>query len=241
MRNFWLSTFVFLSYALFHVGMAHAASEVLPKVVMTQSQATHPEKLLLLYYKLSGKEPPLQAWVAQSPFLQGAIDSDKNVIMAREEARLKEVAAMQSPTDVINVHTKINLNNYSTLQGKLFLAEFNEKTFFNYSIYGENVAIVPQDIKNFSEIDIPKTQMEEILRKNPRTEVTAEIILQPLHADKETPFVFENKNYWLLLARIAEIRFWSNATEPVLLWRYKADWYQPAGNKKLLELKKDGT
>jgi hypothetical protein len=84
---------------------------------------------------------------------------------------------------------------------------------------------------------MPKQQMEDMLKKSSGTTVQAEFILQASFADSKEPFVKDNKSYWLMLADIGEIRFWSLEETPVLLWTYRAQWFKPKEDRDLLNLK----
>ncbi len=135
------------------------------------------------------------------------------------------------------VQINVQLDDYSTLQEVLNLSEFTAKTFFSYSIYGQNVAIIPKDIAKFSGIKITKIEMDEMLAKAGGSEVKAELLLRPAVADAKEKFAIGGTQYWLLLADIGEIRFWNSAAEPKLLWMYRADWYKPKEDKALMDLK----
>lgn len=211
-----------------------------PTLLLKKYTPTHPEVLLMAFNKLAQAQPDFLAWAQKSPFLKDAKKSDTDAIVSRENNRLLQVFSALDVSEPLVIHTKINLDDYSTLQGMLNVSEFTPKTFFSYAIYGENIAIVPKDIANFSTLKIPATEMEEMLAKASGNSVNAELLLKPIVADASAPFQIEGRSYRLLLADIGEIRFWSNKPEPELLWMYRADWFKPKEDKALMNLKSGG-
>jgi len=207
-------------------------------VDLKQSQPTHPERLLLLYYKLGVRMPPFADWATKSPFLADALPQDKPSILAREQQRMVESYQTLDVTQPVVIQTQVQFDSYSTLQETMFLKEFNDKTFFTFGMYGSHVAIVPESMQTFGALAIPKARMEEILSKTQSTAVTAELFLLPIQADVSAPFMYKDIPHGLILARVAELRFWSRGETPVLLWRYRADWYKPVENQSLIDLKK---
>jgi len=208
-----------------------------PTLMLRKNQPTHPERILMAFYKVAGLQPDFLKWAEKSPFLKDAKAIDTNTITSRENNRMSQAFTELDATEPLVVEIKIRLDNYSTLQEVLKLSEFTPKTFFSYSLYDESVAIVPKDIANFGTIKISKVEMDEILEKSRGAEVTAELLLKPVVGDAKTPFVQGKQSYWLLLAEIGEIRFWSSGAEPKLLWMHRADWFKPKEDKTLMNLK----
>jgi len=209
-----------------------------PLLMLKQLTPTHPERVILTFNHMAGIQPDFSAWARISPFLKNAKRVDHVSIIGREENRLQRLWVESDFTTPIIVQTRIQLDEYSTLQETLTLSEFTPKTFFSYNIYGQNVAIVPNDIATFGAIQIDKTQMEEMLQKTGGGQAVAELILKPVVADAKTPFVQAGIQYWLLLAEIGEIRFWNMSNDnPQLLWMHRADWYKPEQDESLLKLK----
>ena len=208
------------------------------QLLLKQNLPTHPEHILLAYFKLAGIHPDFTKWAALSPFLDNAKDSEIGPIISRESNRLSLAYTQYDVGTPIDVHTSINLDDYSTLNGVLNFNEFSARTFFTYSLYGENIAIVPRDIKNFATIPMTKDKMDVMLGKARGSRITAELLLKPTVADSKAPFLHDGAEYRLLLADIAEIRFWTpDKTEPQLLWTWRADWYTPKTDQQLLDLK----
>jgi len=212
-----------------------------PTLLLKQYAPSHPEHMAIAFYKVAGLAPDYMAWAKESPFLRSAKNMDRDAIVSREDNRLRRAFAEFDMDAPLVVHTNINLDDYSTLQEMLEISEFTPKTFFSYSIYGENIAIIPKGITNFSKLQITADKMNEMLAKSGGNKVKAELLLKPAVADAKEPFVYNHINYWLLLSEIAEIRFWSPKEErPELLWSWRADWYQPKEDNRLLDLKSGG-
>jgi hypothetical protein len=209
-----------------------------PLLMLKQYPPTHPERIVMAFHKIAGLTPDFNVWAKKSPFLRTANPADRDSIVNRETNRLQQAWNDFNLDDLLIVHTMIHLDNYSTIQETLILSEFTPKTFFSFSMYDENVAIVPQGMANYGKIPFTKTQMDEMLKKAAGGQITAELLLKPAVADPKTPFVQNGTSYWLLLAEIAEIRFWSNRVDgPQLLWMHRADWYKPKENQGLMDLK----
>jgi|GEM_PF-2789442 len=205
---------------------------------LQQSTASHPERIILAWYKGAGKKPEFEKWAALSPFLDNAKDSDIAPIISRETNRLLRAYAEFDDTAPLVVHTALKLDDYSTINNQLNFDEFSPKTFFAYSLYGENIAVVPRDIKNFSTIPLTKEKMDVLLAKARGSNITGELLLKPALADASAPFQHNGRDYMLLLTDIAEINFWTDRPDsPELLWTWRADWYQPKIDQTLLNLK----
>ena len=212
-----------------------------PMLMLKKNEPTHPEKILMMFDKLSGQQPDFVAWAKASPFLKDAKEGDAPVIMNRETNRLTQDYANLDMNAPLVVEATIHLDDYSTIREVLTLSEFTPQTFFSYGIYGQNVAIVPKGIARFATIPLAKDKMDEMLARARGGDVTAELLLKPVLADGKTPFVQGGTSYWLMLAEIGEIRFWSGSPTPQLLWTYRADWYKPQENRELLDLKPGST
>ncbi len=209
-----------------------------PLLMLTRGKPTHPERLVMLWYKMVGQTPDFMAWAKKSPFLKKAHADDYDTIVNNETNRLQQEWNEFDPTDMINVQVRINLNRYSTLQEMLTLNEFTPSTFFSFMMYDINVAIVPQGIAEFHKMKKSKAEMNTMLEKAGGGQVTAEILLKPIQADSKTPFRHNKLSYWLILGKIQEMRFWSTANnQDTLLWMHRADDYHPAEDKSLLDLK----
>lgn len=209
-----------------------------PMLMLTRGKSTHPERIVMLWYKMAGQTPDFLAWAKNSPFLKSAHPDDHDTIINNESNRLQQEWNDFNPSEQINVQTIIHLNRYSTLQELLTLNEFTPKTFFSFMMYDINVAIVPRDIAEFGKMKKTKEEMNAMLEKAGSGKVIAEILLQPVEADKKTPFQHNGLSYWLILGKIQEMRFWSTGNpRDELLWMWRAEDYRPAEDKSLLDLK----
>lgn len=209
-----------------------------PMVIKNRNTPTHPEKIIMAWYKQAGLTPSFEKWAALSPFLDEAKDSEIQAIVNRELNRLSKSFTEFDASKPLIVHTRLNLDDYSTIKNELTFSEFSPATFFAYSLYGEHVAIVPRDIKNFTVLPLTKDKMDDLLGKSGGSRITAELLLKPTLADTKEPFPHDKVNYRLMLADIAEINFWTyDERNPQLLWTWRADWYQQKENNELLDLK----
>lgn len=214
------------------------SSDLPPLLMLNRGTPTHPEKVILTWYKMVRQTPDFLVWAKKSPFLRKANIIDHDTIINREANRLQQDWNDLDTSQLLNIQTVIHLNNYSTLQEQLIVNEFTSKTFFSFMMYDENIAVVPRDIARFNKIKITKAQMDDMLKKAGGGQIMAELLLKPIEADAKTPFIHGKMSYWLVLGQVMEIRFWSkNEGKNELLWMERDPAYQPREDKSLLDLK----
>lgn len=203
-----------------------AEAEILPAVNI--QQRTHPEKIIFSQIKLSNAQPNIDAFAKASPKVANAQPIDKAATIFTEYNRINNAFGLHNEKDTITVQTTLKTDEYSSLQDLLVFDELDHTTFFKFSMYGYNVGIVPEDIKKFSKIELSKQNAEKFFQNINGPDVVAEFILKPTYADKKEPFVMNEQSFWLMFARIAEFRLWSNNNPNAkLLWYYRSPWYKP--------------
>lgn len=208
--------------------------EILPDVkIHTKS---NPERILLAHYKLSKSEPDIGNMAKLSPRVERAQDIDKSAMTISEYNRMNNRFNLLNPKEPIVVYTSLDLDEYSSLQNLIVFDELNDKTFFKFPVYGENIAIVPKDIEKFNRISISKERANTMFEDLSGSQsIEAEFILVPEYADHKQPFIHEETEYWLMLARIVEIRLWADTNKESLKlsWYYRDPTYKPADNQNL--------
>jgi hypothetical protein len=200
---------------------------------------THPEKIVFSQIKLADGEADIDDFSKQSPFVKQAQDIDKSAMIISEYNRIANTYNLYDPESEIVVHTIVRADEYSNMQNIIVFDEFDEKTFFRFSMYGYNVGIVPENIADFSTLEISPERAQRMFSQiDPNGKVLAEFILKPTYADIREPFAFNNQNYWLMSARIAEFRIWSHSDpeKAMLLWYHRAPWYSPVNETNLEDL-----
>ncbi len=139
----------------------------------------------------------------------------------------------------IVVKVELQTDEYSSLQNLIVFDELDDKTFFKFKMYGENVGIVPENVRKYSRLQLSKGLAERMFRElGGSSSVVAEFILKPVYADRKEPFVMNETNFWMMFARVAEFRLWSNKNpeKAKLLWFNRSDWYSPEDNSNIGEL-----
>lgn len=212
---------------------AIAGAEILPDVKMHPK--TNPERIIFAHYKLSKNTPDFDEFAKKSPLVKKAQDIDKQAMAFAEYNRMTNRFNLLDPKEPVSVHVLLDLDEYSSLQNIIAFDELNEKTYFKFPVYDENIAIVPKDIHRFNRIQMPKENANKMFADlRGSSKIMAEFILVPEYADRKEPFVFEDTSYWLMLAEIAEIRLWSDTgDEPKLAWYYRAADYTPTDKEGL--------
>ena len=208
-------------------------SEILPDVPLLKR--TNPEDILFAHYKLSKTVPDIDNFAKLSPRVQKAQDIDKSAMTISEYNRMNNKFNLMNPKEPIVVQAVLRLDEYSSLQDIIVFDELNDKTYFKFPVYGENIAIVPKDVAKFHTIAMSKARAEKMFEDlSGGNALLAEFILVPEYADRKQPFTYEETDYWLMLASIGEIRLWSDTSdEPKLAWYYRNPDYRPADKQSL--------
>jgi hypothetical protein len=210
-----------------------ADMEILPD--LKQHKKTNPEVVIFTQYKLSKNLPNIDEFAKLSPRVAKAQEIDKSAVTIAEYNRMSNRYNMMDVNQPIVVHTTLELDEYSSLQDLIVFDELNEKTYFNFPVYKENIAVIPKNVARFNSIKISKSAAEKMFKAvgNSR-DIIAEFVLIPEYADRKTPFTMNNVDYWLMLGKIAELRLWSSDKEnPKLVWFYRSPTYKPEDNKAL--------
>lgn len=212
-------------------------SEILPDVKM--QPRTHPEKILYTQLKLSRAQANIDHFAKVSPFVQQAQDIDKSAMVLSEYNRISNAFNLHNEKSQIVVQAKLKTDEYSSLQNLIVFDELDDKTFFRFKMYGENIGIVPENVKKYSQLQLSKARAERMFKAiGGEQSVVAEFVLKPVYADRKEPFVMDGKDFWMMFARVAEFRLWSS-DEPEnaqLLWFHRADWYSPEDKSNIGEL-----
>jgi hypothetical protein len=203
-------------------------SEILPDVKMQLK--THPEKIVFTQLKLSKTQPNVDGFAKISPFVQNAQDIDKSAMVLSEYNRIANTFNVHDEKAQIVVQAQLKTDEYSSLQNIIVFDELDDKTFFKFKMYGENVGIVPEDVRKYSKLQLSKARAERMFQTiGGAQEVVAEFILKPVYADRKEPFIMNEDKFWMMFARVAEFRLWSDQDpeKAQLLWFHRSDWYSP--------------
>lgn len=208
-------------------------AEILPDVKMLPK--TNPETILFAHYKLSQSTPDMDSFAKMSPRVERAQEIDKSAMTISEYNRMTNRFNLLDPKKPIVIHSVLGLDEYSSLQNMLVFDELNDKTYFKFPVYGENIGIVPKDITKFNRLRISKASADKMFADlGGGHGILAEFILIPEYADRKTPFVHDETEYWLMLAQVAELRLWSKTgKEQKLAWYYRDPHYKPEDKNNL--------
>jgi hypothetical protein len=209
-----------------------------PLIPLRLGRNTHSVDIGGIFYTKAQKDPDFRAWVREMPAVKEALDIDRAEIFRREYNRtVKAFREIKTDKDIYVV-SKINFDEYSELQGIQIINAFSRETFFRYSAFGENFAVIPNNIHRFHTIAIDPKRRQEMIAKNAYGQTfRVEVIVRIRHVDANKPMAINGQDYWLMLADIGAVRLWTDSDEnPELLWRYKADWFIIEDNQELLDL-----
>jgi hypothetical protein len=146
---------------------------------------------------------------------------------------------LHNPQSEIIVHTRLKVDEYSSLQNMIVFNEFDERTFFKFQYYGHSVGVVVDGINKFRYLELSRPNAERFFRAlKGGDEVLAEFVLLPFYADSTDALAIDNKEYWLMAARIAEFRLWTSRDpeEAELVWFYRSPSYSPVDNEQINDL-----
>jgi hypothetical protein len=213
-----------------------AEAEILPD--LKANKKTNPEKIIFSHYKLAKAAPDIDKFARLSPRVLAAQDIDKSAMTISEYNRMSNKYNLLNPKEPIIVHASLKLDEYSSLQNIMVFDELNEKTYFEFPVYEENIAIIPENIAQFGKLAISKDRADGMFEfAGVGSNLMAEFILLPKFADRKEPFVIEDTSYWLMLAKIAEIRIWvANGEGGKLVWYYRSPDYSPKDKQELNKL-----
>lgn len=212
-------------------------SDILPDVTMRVK--THPENVLLGQYKLAKTVPDFDTMIKQSPIVLETQEMDRAAVALTEFNRLSNSYNLRDSEQEIVVHTRLLLDEYSSMQNAMIFDELDDQTFFRFEIYGENIGVVPKDIETFSRLRIAPSNAAAMMEElGTQRDVFAEFILIPEFADRTKPLDIDETSLWLMSAKIGEMRLWSSPVpeSAQLLWYYKAPWYAPRNVTELDDL-----
>lgn len=187
-----------------------------------------------LFYKLAGSTPDFEKWARTSERYHKAPDYDKDIILDEIVMRLREQYYNTFVDEYLHIGSTVSLKNYSAHQEALFFDEIDENTYFSYSAFGEDFAIIVKNIDRFNKIDMPADLYALFDNaQNARVEFT----LRALHAETEEPLLLGQKYYWVVVCDIAQFRIW-DAEKANSLFVENAPWYKDESSIKDLYIMK---
>lgn len=212
-----------------------------PLIAVRQGKATSAIKIATLFLKRADKRPDFRKWAEESPRYQAANALDKKEVFTQEYNRLVQGFREFDEDKNITVKTKIKFGMYSEMQAIQMVDAFTSNTFLRYDAAGDYYAIVPHKIDRFNALYMTPDRRQKMISANAGNyDFTAEVILKVTQIDEKEPLAIEGSDFWLMMADIAELRLWTTSkTDPKLVWRYQADWYEPFDSPELMELFKE--
>lgn len=212
-----------------------------PLLAVSRREAVFPEQVGMIFHKMIGGEPDFRQWAMASPRVENAPVIDRNQTFISEYNRMKRAFRRFEPKDVITVHVELDITKYSDTQNLLILDQFNERTYFSYDVYGTRFGIIPKGIEQFHMMRLTPIEMRGIRElSGAMSNIQAEILLIPTLADDSMPMSLNEMDHWLIMADIAEIRFWGKpgVVSPTggLAYFYRAEGYVPEESDELMDL-----
>lgn len=200
----------------------------------TMFEASSSLKVASMFYKLSKATPNFTHWAKKSTAYIDAPHFDKDPVLKQQEIQLREVFYNTFTDQDLKIEIDMNLQNYSTIQEKMFLEEFSADTFFSYNLYGENYAIIVPNIEEYQQHEISN---EEFMvfndGKDQASSGIAELEVAPLSANNKRPLNIDGTDYWVMVGKINSLTVWNQDRTNILL----SSRDEPmTTNEKLLDL-----
>ncbi|WP_202844334.1 hypothetical protein [Luteimonas saliphila] len=124
----------------------HAGASVAPPSARTPAapaaasgfgsrELAHPEDLqmLLLGYRLQGREPPLAEWAAAQYAVVRANEFERGKVREQEQARLQAVYDGTEGVGLLRLNVRANLSEYDASRGGYYLDAFTPGSVFRFS------------------------------------------------------------------------------------------------------------
>lgn len=201
----------------------------------SKPEATKDQYVAMLYYKMAGKVPDFDVWAEAARQNNAGTVSFGEVVATEDAAReMAQVFNLISYGEPVIVERLFYLPPYSQTYQGYFIDQFNNDTYFGYSFAGENFAIIPNNIETRQWLQVSPQDaaiIEQYAKKNDR-EIRMVMTLNPKVADKQGTVFIDDKNYWLLLAEMGSIRFYT-ADGSRLLWESRKQAADPSVNNML--------
>src|SRR5690606_3551243 len=98
-------------------------------------ELAHPEDLqmLLLGYRLQGREPPLSEWAAAQHAVARANEFERGKVREQEQARLQAVYEGTEGVGLLRLNVNANFGEYDPSRGGYYLDAFTPGSVFRFS------------------------------------------------------------------------------------------------------------
>lgn len=195
---------------------------------MSSSKPIH---VSMLFHKVGGHDPNLEAWAAQTESYKRAPDKHKPRALKQLTDELKHMYGSINEDTSIVVHVTADIPPYSDHKGGFLIENFNSELFFSYRHLGYNFAVIPIDISSYRWFTVPEELlMQSGMDVTKKNTVNLQLLLTPKSADTKAPAILKKKKHWMLASEIKEIQLWS--PEGNIIWSMK----KPKKDTSLLDL-----
>ena len=115
-------------------GATYGAAPVAPAVVAGTKTLSYPDNLqmVMLGYRLTGQEPPVQDWAASEYAIKNADEFSRDAKLKTEIARLHAVYQSASDIGIVTLKTDSNFGEYDSAAGGFYLMALAPGTFFTF-------------------------------------------------------------------------------------------------------------
>lgn len=225
-----------VAFAVLQSGVAFAQWGVdVPK-----DRVATPLSVAQLYHIMQQKMPDFTAWAMQTDAYKNASGFDKNVVLERETARLKNEFSLISPFEPITIKSLVQLSPYSDQTKGYLVKGISRETYFGYTFMGVNYAIVLPKLMDYEWIGMEGLQQKEVeraARANSKRAVIMAIKVKINYADKK-PVTMDGKPYLLLSGDIVSLELYDRRNQEKALWWLDSKEVGNAARQELMQLKR---
>lgn len=181
-----------------------------------------PRDIALMYARYAGEAPDFQTWALEEDEYKNASAFDKGKVQTQLAQNMLETFQLLTSGQPFSVDLPVMLGEYNAdLKGYL-VDSIKEDTFLPFSYMGKNYAVIIRRIADFQWLpvdDLAQAKAIDDVRLKSTDGKSAVITftLIPQKAERQTPLKFDNKEYWMLATRPANIAIYDDVG--MLLWQ----------------------
>lgn len=189
-------------------------------------QATKSRDVAMLFHKMSETDIDYDVWAMNSQEYATAVDERKESVLDEERLNVQMAYAELDPknTDIV-IRTQITTKVEEGKKTGLVLDfAVDGPLFFPYTYLEENYALIAQNIDLLKFIPLGKLEATYIKNKISSQGKTFMVLkVRPHKVDTKEQTQIYDKNFWMMLGRVASIHLYNKELET--LWSWTADWY----------------
>lgn len=176
----------------------------------------------LLYYKLSGGMPDIDAYKLPDEVAGKLPDSAARADALRAmQTHIREKFTEMDPSDSFSVSGISPISAYDIDNESFDLMMLDRQAYLPFSALGEDFAFVLSNPDEFRRIPLSKAEASDFFAANRGKDqaIQVELTLRAERADSSQLYPVDGVNRRMIVARVIEIRLWGGPEGPLLYHR----------------------